>query len=212
MIPIVHFKTRHVLRVVPAVTLKGADLRGANLIGADLRGIDLTGADLTGARLLLANLEGARLAGARLATADLRGANLAHADLSGSDLDAARLAGSRLSGADLRGANLGNAYMSSSALVPADLTGVIYDRRTVWPPDQGAPHRSHWGLERLADPLPREVALRRTPLRRRHPAGRGRGSNAHDQGDRGAEPGRFPAGDGPLDGPPFRPEYASRGA
>ncbi len=67
--------------------------------------------------------------GADLRRADLFGAGLEGADLSGADLNEANLKRAGLEGANLSGADLVGAKLRWT-----NLTGAIYDRKTVWPP------------------------------------------------------------------------------
>jgi len=93
----------------PPERLVGLDLRHKVLRGANLHFADLTEADLRWADLRDANLEGAYLTGARLEGADLRGANLKSANAIATDF-------------------------GDALLEHANLTGVVYDQATTWPP------------------------------------------------------------------------------
>jgi uncharacterized protein YjbI with pentapeptide repeats len=142
-------------------SLQGSNLIGANLQDATLDGALLDGADLrysefAGASLVRAKLNGANLDGADLsprvdlsranlsnayARADLRLANLTDANLVGTRLAPANLEGANLSGADLqfadlRGANLkgANLYYAVNLDGAKDLSLVIFDGKTRWPP------------------------------------------------------------------------------
>ena len=62
--------------IIPAWSLRYANLGGAYLGGANLEGANLEGANLRGTNLGGANLEGAYLGGANLRGTNLGGANL----------------------------------------------------------------------------------------------------------------------------------------
>ena len=100
------------------LNLSGANLSVANLSGANLSGANLSGANLTGANLTGANLTGANLTGAYLI-----GAYLIEAYLSGAYLIEAYLEGAYLEGANL----------PVALLFRADLEGIQWDSKTVWP-------------------------------------------------------------------------------
>jgi hypothetical protein len=105
------------------LNLSGANLSVANLSGANLSGANLSGANLTGANLTGANLTGANLTGANLTGAYLIGAYLIEAYLSGAYLIEAYLEGAYLEGANL----------PVALLFRADLEGIQWDSKTVWP-------------------------------------------------------------------------------
>ncbi len=92
---------------LPALDLRGRDLRhadavGISLIRADLREARMEGANLRGARMEGANLRGALMEGAVLTWARMEGADLSGALMKGASLRWARLEGANLRGADLR--------------------------------------------------------------------------------------------------------------
>jgi uncharacterized protein YjbI with pentapeptide repeats len=118
--------------------LSGADFRGASLFGAILKKVNLRGAHfdapvnedgtprpeqptvLTNADLTNADLREASFAGATL-----KGARLTGAVMDKTDFSHAILAGAHVEGADLRG---------TVGLVTADLSGIVHDEATKWPP------------------------------------------------------------------------------
>lgn len=142
-------------------SMAGANLErtllfGAALSRADLSGATLVLADLTGAWLNLANLVGANLTNADLGGSSLIGAELASTNLQGSNLAGAILVGAQLFGANLRSANLRDArtlltqlpqrtlqldpllqelneLQRQSILQDAQLDGIAFDSRTIWP-------------------------------------------------------------------------------
>ncbi|CAN5749637.1 hypothetical protein BH10CHL1_BH10CHL1_00170 [soil metagenome] len=139
-----------------SANLSKADLSGSRLSGANLSGTHLNGANLAGSWLNLANLTGANLADANLAGANLIGANLASANLSGSRMAEAALIGAHVNGADVRSADMGGVRLLADELTPidlltdplllqlndlqlsqviadVDLSGVSFNRQTMWP-------------------------------------------------------------------------------
>ncbi len=64
---------------------------------------------------------------------DLWGADLQGSDLEGSDLTGANLSRANLKNAKLSGANLSGAHMLLTQIQGADLSGAIYNERTVLP-------------------------------------------------------------------------------
>jgi uncharacterized protein YjbI with pentapeptide repeats len=135
------------LAALPALDLRGRDLRKARMDRAFLPAADLRDARLEGANLRNARLEGADLKGARLEGVDswgarLEGANLEDARLEGADLSLSRLEGAYLSSTTLQyaiaqGADFGGAR----GLTQDQLATVIGDEDTRLPADAktGAP-------------------------------------------------------------------------
>ena len=98
------------MAILPAFSLRSANLSDADLSGANLSGANLSGADLRDADLRDADLRSANLRDANLSDADLSGANLCDADLSGANLRSADLRDANLSDANLYDANLRSSY------------------------------------------------------------------------------------------------------
>jgi hypothetical protein len=114
------------------VDLRGAELLSGAVRGSALNGASLEGADLRGAVLDYAN---ARVPLEKphpsLRDADLRGASLRCAELQGADFT-----GAKLQDVDLRDANLrayGDRQVDAKFSEDADLTGVRWNNRTLWP-------------------------------------------------------------------------------
>ena len=140
--------------ILPYASLAPVRLAGANLTGADLTGVTaskpvvlskayLQNAYLTKATLQSAQMDAAHLQCATLNEIDLKGAKLRGANLSNSNLERATLGlinGKKiddnktdLTGAILRGAILTGVNFSNVILKDADLTGAIYDKKTILP-------------------------------------------------------------------------------
>jgi uncharacterized protein YjbI with pentapeptide repeats len=118
--------------------LSGADFRGASLFGAILKKVNLRGAHFDApvdeegkprpkqpTVLTNADLSNADLREASFAGATLNGARLTGAVMDKTDFSNANLAGAHVEGADLRG---------TVGLATADLTGIVHDEATKWPP------------------------------------------------------------------------------
>jgi len=127
--------------------MENVNLWSANLDFAVLSGVNLHKADLESASLVHVNLEGANLSHANLWTANLHDSNLWHANcesanLSDVDFSKATLNGSvmkraNLSGASFRDADLGNvdvryADLTRSNFVNAHVTGIRYNKHSVY--------------------------------------------------------------------------------
>ncbi|MEM9009583.1 MAG: pentapeptide repeat-containing protein [Pseudomonadota bacterium] len=108
------------LNTLPALDLRGADLRGASMSSAFLPVVDLRGARMEGAVLRRAQMEGAILQGAQIAGADLGGVRMEEADLRGSQMEGAVLTSARMEGADLT-----RAQMEGTVLIKAQMEGAI---------------------------------------------------------------------------------------
>jgi uncharacterized protein YjbI with pentapeptide repeats len=100
--------------------LTDADLRGAIIANARLDGITLTGADARGAILAGSSVEG-----------DLSGVDMRGTDLRGAYFGAA----TDWTGAKLQNADLRNAHVDGSTIAKADLTGAVYNDKTIFPVD-----------------------------------------------------------------------------
>jgi hypothetical protein len=95
--------------------------RQANLCGAILHGVTLPWVDLIGAALQEAALQGA----------DLQRANLLGVDLRRATLFGANLHKASLHGADLRRTNLQEANLTEADLYDAEVSGTIFEPRTL---------------------------------------------------------------------------------
>ena len=99
--------------------LTDADLRGAIIANARLENITLTGADARGAILAGSSVEG-DLSGIDMRDADLRDAYFGPA--------------TDWTGAKLQNADLRDAHVDGGTIAKAELTGAVYNDKTVFPP------------------------------------------------------------------------------
>lgn len=115
--------------------LSGADLSGINLSNAILTAVSLTNANLSYANLSGAYMRGAYFFGANLSNSILNDADLISVHFEYANLESASLKGSSLWGSNLEGANL-----SYADLTAANISGAVFDIKSIysmpppWPP------------------------------------------------------------------------------
>lgn len=159
--------------------LTGANLAGVNFAGASLSAATLSGAvlndaDLSGAFVNRADISNASLINATLSGGNFIGTRLSSANLTNAQLQGSLLIGTNLSGANLQNANLTGALIFpsefldrtilrldsvlaslnqlqlSQTLITANLSGVVFDNSTVWPPNKAVLLRDRLG-EQVAE-------------------------------------------------------------
>ena len=100
----------------------GSDFSSANLLGTNFRGALLQEANLSSLNMRELNFENADLSWAKLSDSDLTGANLTGANLSSADLESAKLTEAKITQANLQSANLQD----------TEVSGIEYDRSTLF--------------------------------------------------------------------------------
>ena len=164
--------------ILTGATLLGTKLDNASLLGVDLEDANLAGTTFKRTFLNGARMPGANLSGARFELSDLGGTNMRRTDLSDAQFLGARLSGANLSnayqlntrydialsekfalktltlptsldGAVLTGGQFFRSDLSGSSLAGADVTDIVYDEATIWPPGFSAPPSIPWTILKL---------------------------------------------------------------
>jgi hypothetical protein len=108
------------------------------LLGQNMYRANLTGSDLSGSKVWRSTFWYAQAEGVSFKNAILEGTDFSDADLRKADFSGALLANADFRGADLEGSNLRHTFFKeanfrTSNLKDVDLSGAIFDDKTVWP-------------------------------------------------------------------------------